>query len=445
MGKELSKKQMIALGKLHWQDLSKFVFYGGAAGGGKSWLGCYWLMSMCHRFPGTRWFIGRDSLKDTRESVVVTFGKVAKEYGFTEYKNRDSEIAFDNGSVVVFLDLSFYPFKDPMFERLGSKEYTGGWIEEGGEVHFAAFDTLKSRVGRQLNEEYGIKPKILITANPKKNWLYNTFWKPYRNKTISSDYAFIRALYLDNPYLTDDYIANLRSIKDKVKRERLLNGNFDYDDNPNSLCSHDSILAIFGINSVTTTGRYYLTADIARFGADKAIIIVWEDWKIVEYIVFDVSKTTDIQSAINALRKKYNIPKDRCIADDDGVGGGVVDNCGIVGFVNNSRPLPNPETSLEEEYNNLQSQCGFKLAEKINDREVLFAAEIDEDTKDDIIIELEQLQTWKVDNDTGLRLKPKAEIKIDIGRSPDWRDALLMRAYFEYVNTEPQNLTKYFH
>jgi len=107
--KQLSKKQLIALGKLHWLCLVKFVFYGGAAGGGKSWLGCFWLMTMCWRFPGTRWFIGRDSLKDTRESVLITWGKVAKEYGFTEWKYADNEIKFANGSAVVFLDLSFYP------------------------------------------------------------------------------------------------------------------------------------------------------------------------------------------------------------------------------------------------------------------------------------------------------------------------------------------------
>ncbi len=452
--KTLSRKQLAALGKLHWEDPTKFIFYGGAAGGGKSWLGCYWLMTMCWRFAGTRWFIGRDSLKDTRESVLVTFRKVAKEYSFTDWKYGDNQISFGNGSAIVFLDLSFYPQKDPLFERLGSKEYTGGWIEEAGETHFAAFDTLKSRVGRHLNEEYGLKPKILVTANPKKNWLFDTFWKPFRNKTLSKEYVFIRALYTDNPYLTNDYVEGLKSIVDKVKRERLIHGNFDYDDNPNSLCTYEAISALFGINLVEDSSRHYITADIARFGSDKAIIAVWKGWNMIEFVVFEKSKTTDIQATINALRTKYRIPADRCIADEDGVGGGVVDSCGILGFVNNSSPLPNPDSFYnrngsvkefgEENFYNLQAQMGYKAAELINARQVVITADVPQDTQDEIITELEQLQTWKSDSEGKLRIKPKAEIKSEIGRSPDWRDIILMRAYWEYVDDTPQNLSGYF-
>ena len=62
---------------------------------------------------------------------------------------------------------------------------------------------------------------------------------------------------------------------------------------------------------------------------------------------------------------------------------------------------------------------------------------IDEDListadKEEIIRELEQLQTWKADSDGKLKLKPKEEIKMDIGCSQDWRDMFLMRAWFDY-------------
>lgn len=425
---KLTRKQCLALGYLHPKSPVKFPFYGGAAGGGKTWIGCFWLLTMCLRFPETRWFIGRDSLKDSRESVLVTWIKVSKAYGLRGWKSRDNEIVFRNGSHVQFIDLSYYPQKDPFFERFGSKEYTGGWIEEAGETHFAAFDTLKSRVGRHMNEHYGINSKILITSNPKKNWLHTVFWHPFKTGKLPPEYAFIPALYTDNPHLPAEYIENLEQIADKVKRERLLKGNFDYDDNPNALCGYDDIIAIFGANRLEKIGKKYITADIARFGSDRAIIIVWDGWVIIDYRIFEISKTTDLQAAILHYMNKYKVPKDRAIADEDGVGGGVVDNLNIRGFVNNSRPLQ------DENYNNLQSQCGYKLAEKINNREIVFSPDcyVSEEEKEIIAMDLEQLQTWKPDDDKKLMLKPKEEIKIDIGRSPDWRDAMLMRAYFEY-------------
>ncbi|MGV8135897.1 MAG: phage terminase large subunit [Mangrovibacterium sp.] len=408
--------------------------YGGAAGGAKSWTGCAWLAFMSMAYPGTKWFIGRESLKRLRESTLITFYKVCSKYGIRrdidfKYNGQDHFIEFENGSRIDLLDLRYLP-SDPLYERYGSIEYTGGWIEEGGEINFGAYDTLKTRIGRHLNDKYGILRKLFVTCNPKKNWMYTTFYKPWKAGTLSGHMIYIPCLVQENPFIERDYIDALNSTTDKVKKERLLKGNWDYDDNPNALCEYDDILEIFNNHLGRKNNKFYLTADIARFGSDKARILVWNNYVVVEYITFDVSKTTQIQTAIEHLRKKYNIPKHRCIADEDGVGGGVVDNCRIIGFKNGSSPFAG------ENYQNLQTQCGYKLAEHINSYEVGFEADVSEEEKDNIVVEIEQLQTWDVDSDGKLKLKPKENIKEDIGHSPDWRDAMLMRAYFDYEEIE---------
>ena len=415
------------------------VLYGGAAGGAKSWTGCAWELFMSLGYAGTKWFIGRKTLTEITKSTYLTFKRVAKMYGVPEslytYNGQLNFVEFYNGSRIDFLDLTLKP-SDPMYETYGSMEFTGGWIEEGGEVNFGAYDTLKTRVGRCMNEEYGIKRKLFVTCNPKKNWMYTEFYKPWKAGVLDSLKYYLPCLVQENPFIDPDYIEGLRTTKDKVKRERLLKGNWEYDDNPNALCSHDDLLAMFRNKLAVRTGTHYLTGDIARFGADFARVAVWDGWVVVEVRCFPVSKTTDIQQYIIRCQRKYRIPNHRCIVDEDGVGGGVVDNCEIQGFVNNSTPFAG------ENYQNLQTQCGYKLAEHINAHELGFEdGVVSEEEQEEIINECEQLQTWKADSDGKLMLKPKPEIKEDLGRSPDWRDMLLMRCWFDYNEYDiPDNI-----
>lgn len=423
------EKQSLALQVLTDDDHVE-ILYGGAAGGAKSWTGAVWLLFMCLCYPGTKWFVGRAELKRITQSTYLTYKMVCTRYGVPDslwhFNGQLNYIEFYNGSRIDFLDLQYKP-SDPLYERYGSIEFTGGWIEEGGEVNFGAYDTLKTRVGRCLNKEYGLKRKLFITCNPKKNWMYDTFYKPWKTGVMLDYRFYIACLVQENPFIDPDYIEGLRSTADKVKFERLFKGNWEYDDNPNALCSYDAIRAIFGNKLAIKTGVHYITGDIARFGADYARLAVWDGWYIVELICFPVSKTTDIQTWIITKQKKYRIPNYRCIVDEDGVGGGVVDNCEIQGFVNNSVALNG------ENYQNLQAQCGYKLAEHINASDVGMDPElVSMADRDQIVRELEQLQTWKADSDGKLMLKPKEQIKEDIGCSPDWRDMFLMRSWFDY-------------
>ena len=168
---ELSEKQGIAFDYLMDHE-TEYLGFGGGAGGCKTWTGCFWLLSLALKYPGVRLFMGRVELKRLRETTLISFYKVTAEYKVSdsyEYKGQDHFIQFKNGSVILLLDLVFKP-SDPLFERYGSLELTCGWIEEASEVHFGAFDILKSRINRHLNDKYGLLGKLFVTCNPKKNW-----------------------------------------------------------------------------------------------------------------------------------------------------------------------------------------------------------------------------------------------------------------------------------
>lgn len=429
----LTPKQVQALDYLT-DDVTKYMGYGGAAGGGKSILGVAYLSQLAYYAGGTKYFIGRDQIKATKTSVVQTWTKYCKSIGFNAYRfTSDDHIVVygKNGaeSKIEFLDLSFQPQKDPMFERLGSKEYTAGWIEEAGQVHPLAFETLKTRVGRWYNEEFNILPKILCTFNPKKNWIDKTFYRPWKANNEESDTKFVFATVADNPHLPKSYVDSLRNLKDEVQKQRLLYGNFDYDDDPNALLDYKQISGIWNKDK-HIKGQKYLTCDVARFGSDNTVYAVWNGFTIVHIESDAYTSVKDVVNRIRILKKDHNIPIHNVIIDEDGVGGGVVDlfNGNATGFVNNSK-------ASTTNYQNLKSECGYSLASNFD--KISVTANVSVADKDIIEEDLGQLKSYKTDDDGKLKILPKKEIKANIGRSPDFLDIFIMRMYPEVNNVTP--------
>jgi len=414
-------KQYLALEKLADFE-TKYLLFGGGAGGGKSWIGVEWIIDMCLCYPGVRYFLAREELKSLKETTVKTFHKVSKKHNVLDtfrYYEHYSSIRFFNGSEVSLLELKFTP-SDPMFERFGSTEFTGGLIEEAGKVHFNAFDVLKSRVGRHLNDQYKIPRKVLITCNPKKNWLYHTFYKPWKDGNLEPGYEFIQSLVSENNKIDSGYVEALDEIKDQTTKKRLKYGEWEYEDDPLSLVSYENILNIF-TNDYVSGGKRYITADIARFGNDKIIIRVWDGLRVIRRVERTKLKITESAALIKNLANEFRIPMSQVIVDEDGVGGGVVDILNCKGFVANSSPL------FGGNFDMLKSQCGYRLAELINDN--LIYEEIQAPALKELIIEeIEQLKRKTEDSDKKQAIMPKDKIKDLIGRSPDDLDTFIMRA-----------------
>jgi phage terminase large subunit len=439
-----TKKQHEAWTKLK-DEVTKYVVFGGAAGGGKTHLGCEWLLTNCYFFPGSKWFIGRNELKRLMASTYITWEKVCSLHKIPksewELNAKWNYIEFKNGSRIDLLDVKYQP-SDPMYERFGSTEYTGGWLEEAGEINFGAFDVLKSRIGRQKNKEFGLIGKILITCNPKKNWLYVDIYKPFKQGELPKEYAFIQSLYYDNPYTAEEYKKELEQIRDKANKQRLMFGNWEYADEDQCLMSFDSITDLF--TNTVDSGLKFITADIARYGSDKIVIILWSGYRAEKIITYDKLGIDEISQKIRDLSVQEKVPYSRIIVDEDGVGGGVKDTLrGIKGFVNNSSPLDNPLTDDKNNYRNLKTQCYYELARKVSLREIKIECQ-DTKVKNDIVDELEQVKRKDPDKEGKLEIVPKEEIKQLLGRSPDYADTLMMRMWFDLtgISQKPLRLNK---
>lgn len=406
-------------------DTTQELIYGGAAGGGKSALGCLWLIEQCQNYPGTRWLMGRSKLKNLRETTLNTFFDLAKKLDILEqfrYNSQTNTILWSNGSQILLKDLFLYP-SDPEFDSLGSLEITGAFIDECNQIVNKAWQIVKSRIRYKLKEN-GLKPKILGTCNPSKNWVYKEFYRKHKSGELEPSKKFIQALPKDNIHLPESYLQALLSL-DKNSKERLYYGNWEYDDDPATIMDYDAIQDYFNPIHLKKGEDKYLTIDVARKGKDKTVFRVWEGWVCTKRYSMPKSKVNEVVDKAKWIQQAHGIATSNVAVDEDGVGGGVVDYLpGCKGFVNNSSPLNG------ENYANLKSQCSIEMGKLIQLRG---AGEIceDADVKDLTSEEMEQVKIKDIDKDGKLAIVPKELMVEKLGRSPDDWDTIMMRYYFK--------------
>ena len=401
------------------------VLYGGAAGGGKSYLGCAWIIWLCMEYDGIRTLIGRSKLDNLKKTTLNTFFEVCEEWGLKSNKDYtfnggSNIITFYNGSEVMLKDLFHYP-SDPNYDSLGSLELTMAFIDECNQITQKAKAILSSRIRYKL-DEHNLIPKLFMTCNPAKNWVYNEFYLPSKQNLLPTHRKFIQALASDNVHISQHYEEQLLRL-DEISKQRLLYGNWEYDDSEDKLIEYNAILNMYE-NNTLEAGEKYISADIARFGKDKTVIIYWNGLRAEKIKVLDTNTITEAADEIRNIQRVEGVPLGNIIVDDDGIGGGVRDILRCKPFLNGGKVING------ENYQNLKTQCYYKLAEQINTGR-MFVQTNNTTIKENLTRELEQVRRDKIDKDTKLAILPKEKVKQVLGHSPDYSDALMMRMWYE--------------
>lgn len=431
-------KQREAL-KLWADNVTEEIVYGGAKNGGKSYLGAACIFHDALVYPDTMYFIARETLSDLRKYTIPTINELFKNWGidilkYSPYNGQDNYFRCYNKSRVYLIDCTFLP-SDPLYERFGSMQMTRGWMEEAGETVELAKQNLSLSIGRWNNDKYNLLRKLLITCNPKKNWLKYNYIDPFKRGDLPKDKAYIFASVYDNKHRQSGSEKVLESLSGTA-RQRLLLGDWEYDSDEDCLIAGEKIIDLYR-NDFVERGKRYITCDVARFGKDKTVIFVWDGFRLIHALVLIKKDVTEVADAIKALQSKFQVPTSNVICDEDGVGGGVVDILGCKGFVNNSSPLLNPESQEKENFDNLKSQCYFSLADRVNKAGMFIEVDLSslfhggKSVKELLNQELEQVRQKEIDSDKKKGVLPKEKVKEIIGRSPDFSDTLMMREYFE--------------
>jgi phage terminase large subunit len=403
-------------------ESTNIVLFGGSAGGGKSWLGCLWITTLCLQYSGIRCLIGRSVLTQLKLTTLNTLFDLLGSMGLKSgqhfnFNGQSNVLTFYNKSEIIFKDLAYNP-SDPNYDSLGSLEISAAFIDEAAQITSLAFSIVKSRIRYKLNE-YKLTPKVLMTCNPANNWLKKDFYLPFTQGTLDKNKIFIPSLPMDNPHLPASYIEMLKELPPQ-QRKRLLEGDWDYLDESDSLFKFDEISNSIFRDVPQGTEKKYMTVDVARFGDDRSVIMIWVGLVLIESKIYTKLSTTELSSQIRDLIRSHGIHPQNIIIDSDGVGGGVADQIRGTNFVNNARPLH------EQNFSNLKSQCYVKLSDMFRDGKISLNI-LEPSLIEDLTQELLAVKLKDVDKDNKVAVQSKDEMKRILGKSPDLSDALMMR------------------
>lgn len=433
---KLNDKQFAAYDLLcdHTNGITE-ILYGGGARGGKSWLGCMWQIINRLRYPGSVGFIARREFSRLTDTTQKTFFEVLgdmelADYGYYRSNASAGESAnayyFPNGSMIYFRYID-HRSDDPNFDRFGSYSLTDMFIDEAQEIDEKAISVLRGRFsllrGKNADgTEWVTIPKSLYSCNPRRNWIYTDFVKPEKEGALKPYRAFVKALPVDNPYVEQSYLDNLLR-SDKVTVQRLYYGNFEYDDDPSTLCDYDAITDLFHNDHIQEVGVKTGAADIAGKGHDRFVGVSAVGNVIRLRIDLEYSPGKVVEEEVKRMMVDGQIPRSLMIVDADGIGSFLESYLnGIKEFHGGGRPS-------DARYDNLKSECAFKLAELINKRALRIICNADQ--RERIMDELGALKQANIDNDTGKKaIIKKDEMKKILGHSPDYLDALIMLCYF---------------
>lgn len=212
-------------------DRHKYIGYGGARGGGKSWAVRIKAVLLAYKYAGIKIMIIRRSYPELQENHIIPLcemlktGAENKEERLADYNDSKKHLVFSNGSRILFR----YCEKDKDTLRFQGTEVDVLFVDEATHQSEERMSKLSACV-RGTND---FPKRIYYTCNPGgegHGWVKRLFIdKHYKEGESPENYSFIKALVTDNKALMEadpDYIKQLEALPPKL-REAWLNGNWD--------------------------------------------------------------------------------------------------------------------------------------------------------------------------------------------------------------------------
>jgi hypothetical protein len=201
-----------------------FLVFGGAMGGGKSYVSVAILILIAKLYPNSIWCIIRESLPVMKNTVIPTFKKICPKNFILSYNQSEQKVYFTNGSQLWFMAEDYQNDKD--FDRFKGLEVNGFLLEQIEELQEGLLDICTIRAGRHKIPNQP-KPLILATVNPTMNWVKKRIYTPWLQGTLPKGWYYLPSTITDNPALSDDkeYIERFDNL-DPITKRRYIEGDW---------------------------------------------------------------------------------------------------------------------------------------------------------------------------------------------------------------------------
>lgn len=204
----------------------RYIYYGGARGGGKTHACCAVALRLALRHPGINIVIIRQTVEEIKQYIVATIEYILPSERwkrYYKYKEREKVYVFANGSRIFLRPLS--NIRDAQKEQ--GIERNVYIIDEANNI---PIDYILPLDGSLRNSRIrGFKPAMIMTGNPggiSDSYFYTHFVRPDYTKWTPEElkgrdeYKFIPAYLSDNPSLLSDnsYRAALERLPTNLKK-----------------------------------------------------------------------------------------------------------------------------------------------------------------------------------------------------------------------------------
>ena len=210
--------------KKFFMDKHRYIAFGGARGGGKSWAVRTKALLLCLKYPGIKVMIVRRSYPELRENHIRIMRRELPPEA-AQYNDSRKEFAFRNGSVILFR----YCANESDLDNYQGTEADVLFIDEATQFSEEIFKVFTACV-RGVN---GFPKRVYLTCNPGgvgHSWVKRLFVdRRFNENEDGRDYAFIQSRVTDNLALMQsqpEYIKQLEALPPKLK-EAWLYGNWD--------------------------------------------------------------------------------------------------------------------------------------------------------------------------------------------------------------------------